>query len=227
MDILNILKIVAAIITVLFAFIAGYIELRKNPDYWLNRWFAIFFIFGAFGFLAYTIYHLAILEPYLIILIMITAQILYSFAIISLIMTVFILEKSEKIAMTPKYLGIITVLFIISIFGFFIWTPTLNMERYDQGIVDTETPTGWFIFVNAWRLILFVFVLYKYAIVAKSTQGVPRKQVLWFFAGSFMVILGVIFNLIGGVFSSIIIEILSLIAFDIGVAFIVNGFLIK
>ena len=227
MDVYNIIKIVASVITVIFAFIAGYIELRKNPEYWLNRWFAIFFISGASGFLAYSIYHLATLNPSAIISIMITAQILYSFAVISLIMTVFILEKSEKLAMTPKYLGITLILFIISIFGFFIWTPTLNMERYRQGIVDTETPTGWFIFVNAWRLILFVFVLYKYAIVAKSTQGVPRKQVLWFFAGSSIVIIGVVLNLVGGVLSSVLIEILGMIAFSIGVAFIVNGFLIK
>jgi hypothetical protein len=101
------------------------------------------------------------------------------------------------------------------------------MERYEQGIVDTETPTGWFIFVNVWRLILFSFVLYKYAFIAKSTQGVPRQQVLWFLAGSFIVILGVIFNLIGGILSSIIIEILGMIAFGVGVAFIVNGFQIK
>ena len=58
MDVLNILKITASIITVIFSFIAGYIELRKNPDYWLNRWFAISFVSFAFGFLAYTIYHI-------------------------------------------------------------------------------------------------------------------------------------------------------------------------
>ncbi len=227
MDVFNILKITASIITVIFAFIAGYIELRKNPDYWLNRWFAMFFVSNAFGFLAYTIYHINTLQPYLIIPIMITAQFLYSFAIISLVMTVFILEKSEKLAMTPKYLGIVMVLYITLTFGFFIWTPTLNMERYKQGIIDTETPIGWFLFVNVWRLVLFIFVLYKYVIVAKSTQGVPRKQVLWFFAGSFMFIVGILLNLIGGIAGSILIEILGLIAFNVGVVFVVKGFLIK
>ncbi|MFX1340893.1 MAG: hypothetical protein ACFFDK_19945 [Promethearchaeota archaeon] len=227
MDIYNILKIITSIITVIFTLIAGYIELRKNPDYWLNRWFAIFFVSAAFGFLAYTIYHINTLEPYFIIPIMITAQFLYNFAIISLVMTVFILEKSEKLAMTSKYLGRMAILFTISIFGYFIWTPTLNMERYKQGIIDTETPIGWFIFVNIWRLVLFIFVLYKYAIVAKSTQGVPRQQVLWFFAGSFIVIVAILLNLIGGIIGSILIEILGLIAFDVGVVFVVKGFLIK
>jgi len=227
MDVLNILKIIASIITVIFALIAGYIELRKNPEYWLNRWFAIFFISAAFGFLAYSIYHINTLEAYLIIPIMITAHFLFNFAIISLVMTVFILEKSEMLAMTSKYLGIVTVLFIISIFGYLIWTPTLNMERYEQGIVDTETPLGWFLFVNIWRLVLFIFVLYKYAIIARTTQGVPRQQVLWFFAGSFIVIVGILFNLIGGILGSILIEILGQIAFNIGVVFIVKGFLIK
>jgi hypothetical protein len=227
LDVLNILKIITSIITVIFALFAGYIELHKNPDYWLNRWFAIFFLSAAFGFLAYTIYHINTLEPYLIIPIMIIAQFLYNFAIISLVMTVFILEKSEMLAMTSKYLAIITVLYIISIFGFFIWTPSLNMERYKQGIIDTETPLGWFLFVNIWRLVLFIFVLYKYAILAKSTQGVPRQQVLWFFAGSFIVIVGILFNLIGGILGSILVEILGLISFDVGVVFIVKGFLIK
>jgi hypothetical protein len=101
------------------------------------------------------------------------------------------------------------------------------MERYKQGIIDTETPLGWFLFVNIWRLVLFIFVLYKYAILAKSTQGVPRQQVLWFFAGSFIVIVGILFNLIGGILGSILVEILGLISFDVGVVFIVKGFLIK
>jgi hypothetical protein len=227
MDVYNIIKIVASIITVIFAFIAGYIELHKNPDYWLNRWFAIGFLAFSFGLLAYSIYHIPTLEPYLIIMIMITAQFLYNIAIISFVMTIFILDKSEKLAMVPKYLGIITVLYIVSIFGFFIWTPTLNMERYNQGIIDTETPLGWFLFVNIWRLALFIFVLIKYGIIAKGTQGVPRQQVLWFFAGSFIVIVGILFNLIGGILGSILIEILGLIAFNLGIAFIVKGFLIK
>ena len=227
MDVFNIIKIIASIITLIFAFIAGYIELHKNPDYWLNRWFAIVFISWAFGTLAYTIYHIQTLEPYFIIPIMLMAQFLYNFAIVSFLMTVFILEKSEKLAMTTKYLGIVVVLYIISIFGYFIWTPTLNMERYRQGIVDTETPLGWFLFVNVWRLALLVFVLYKYAIIAKSTQGVPRQQVLWFFAGSSIIIVGLLFNLIGGILGSIIVEILGMITFNIGIAFIVKGFLIK
>ena len=86
MDVYNIIKIVASIITVIFAFIAGYIELRKNPDYWLNRWFAIGFLAFAFGLLAYSVYHNPTFEPYLIIMIMLIAQFLYNIAIISFVM---------------------------------------------------------------------------------------------------------------------------------------------
>ena len=93
MDILNLIKIIAAIITVVFGFIAGYVELRLDPKNWLNRWFALFFISTSLGFLAYTIYHFILFNPHIVIPIMISAHILLNFAAISLVMTVFILEK--------------------------------------------------------------------------------------------------------------------------------------
>ena len=227
MDLLNWLKVITAIITVIFSFIAGYIELRKNPKYWLNRIFALFFSSVAMGFLLYTIYHLILTNANIIVPIMVTAQILYNFGIISCLMTVFILEKSEKIAMTPKYLGFCFVIFIAISFGFFIWIPTLNIEEYKQGIVDTETPLGWFLFVNVARLVIFIFVLYKYAIITMHSEAQTKKRVIWFFYGALVGIIGVILNLIGGILSSVIIEILGLVSFDIGEILIVKGFLIK
>ena len=157
---------------------------------------------------------------------MITAQFLYSFAIISLVMTVFILEKSEKLAMTPKYLGIMMVLSIISIFGFFIWTPTLNMERYKQGIIDTETPIGWFLFVNILRMALFGYALFKYAMITKKTEDEAKQRMRWFFIGILISIIGLVFNLLGGILKNTLIEILALILFNIGTITIVKGFFI-
>ena len=226
MDILNLLKIITAIITVIFAFIAAFIELHKDPKFWLNRWFALFFSSFALGFLFYTIYHIITSNSSVIIPIMITGQILLNFSVICLLMTVFILEHSEEIAMTSKYLGIAMVLFVISIFGYFIWTPTLNMERYKQGIVDTETPLGWFIFVNILRLIIGIYALFKFAQLAVKTEGKSKQRVFWFFMGCFFIITGTLLNLFGGILGSILIEILGLVAFDIGTIMIVKGFLI-
>jgi len=227
MDVLNLIKIIAAIITVVFAFIAGYIELRLDPKNWLNRWFALFFISTSLGFLTYTIYHFILFNPHIVIPIMISAHILLNFAAISLVMTVFILEKYEKIAMSFRYFGMMMILFIIMSFGYFIWTPTLNMERFNQGIVDTDTPLGWFIFVKSILFVLFIFVLYKYAKIAKNLEGESKKRISWFFVGVFIVFIGLIFNLLGGISHSILIEILGLICFDIGAIIVVKGFLIK
>ena len=51
-------KVITAIILVVMGIIVGIIEIRKNPEYWLNRFFAAFFIIGSFGFLSYTVYHI-------------------------------------------------------------------------------------------------------------------------------------------------------------------------
>lgn len=227
MEIQNFLKVITAFITVIFAFVAGYIELKKNPKYWLNRWFATFFVSLSFGFLFYTIYHLMTADPTLIIPFMITAQMLYNFAIISLLMTVFILEYSEKIAMSKKYLSIALILWVLSFFGYFIWVPTINMENYAQGVVDTETPAFWAIYVNIWRVAIAAFVLYKFAKIAMNTEGKSKQRVLWFLWGSVVVVIAMFLNTIGGLLSSLWIEIFSLIGFDIGIVMIVKGFLIK
>lgn len=227
MDLFNILKITSSIITVIFAVIAAYIELRKNPNYWLNRWFAIFFISIALGFFMYTFYHFILNNAIIIIPMMVTAQILYNFGVAVLLMTVFILKHGEKKGMRKKYLGITFAFFIVSIFGYFIWIPSLNMERYAQGIVDTETPLFWYVFVSVVRLALFGFVFYQYAKIARFTEGIAKKRVIWFLRGSFVALIGIILNMVGGVLSSLLVEILGLIAIDIGIIGIVNGFLIE
>ena len=48
---LNLIKTIVASISVIIALIAGFIELRLNPDSWLNRWFALFFYLGSDGIL--------------------------------------------------------------------------------------------------------------------------------------------------------------------------------
>jgi hypothetical protein len=227
MDISNLLKIITAFITVIFAFLAAYVELRKNPDYWLNRWFALFFSSIALGFLTYSIYHINTVDPTFIIPLMILAQALYNFGLVSLVMCVFILDHSEKEAMTSKYLGIIICLFIISIFGYFIWVPTLNMERFKQGIVDTDTPLGWFVFVNIFRIALFIYVLFKFYIIFTHTEGKTKMSVRWFFYGAIICIIGIVLNMLGGIVSSLWIEIFGLIALDIGIITTVKGFLIE
>ncbi|MFW9829702.1 MAG: hypothetical protein ACFFEY_19165, partial [Candidatus Thorarchaeota archaeon] len=163
-----ILEMIIVGITVIITFIGGFIELRLNRTNWLNRWFALFFYSASFGFLLYLIYHLIFCGgcESLIISIRIPAQIFFNFIPISLVMTVFILEKSQKVAMSIKYFGTMMILFILMSFGFFIWRPSLNLSLYEQGMVDTLT-TGaaliWFSLVNLLRISLAIYVICKYA----------------------------------------------------------------
>jgi len=228
MDPLNIIKIIAALITVVIALIAGFMELRLNPKFWLNRWFFIFFISTSLGFLIYTIYHLVPLitmNTQIITPLAITAQIFFNFIPVSLVMTVFILEDYKKIAMDFSHLGIMIIIFIIMSFGYFIWSPTLDNIDYIKSIVDTTTPRGWFIFVNILRIALFIYAIVKYAIMTRKVEEDTRKRIYWFFAGITLVIVGLLVNLLGGLFEFILLEILALIAINIGILIITKGFL--
>ena len=229
MDLLNLLKIITAIITVVIAFIGGFLELRLNPKNWLNRWFVLFFMSASLAFLTYSLYHLItdVPDPVPVIIpIMLTTQVLYNFAPVTLVMTVFVLEKYEKIAMSLKYLGTMMVLFIIMSVGYFILIPELNMVDYTAGIVNTETNRGLFIFVNLIRIALFLYVVYRYAMINKKVEQETKKRVQWFFIGVLLITGGVFINLIGGLIDSIELEILALIFIDIGIGVIVRGFFV-
>ncbi len=226
MDLLNLLKIITAAITVIIAFTVGIIELRLNPDNILNRWFFLFFISTSLGFLAYTAYHFILFNADLVIPIMITAHIIINFIPISLVMTVFIIEKYKKIAMSFRYLGIMIVLFVIMSFGYFVWIPELNTTDYSNGIVNTETRTEWFIFVNFARILLFAFVVYKYAKITRKIGEDTKKRIQWFFMGIIIAIIGLLINLVGGMLKWIPMEIIALIAVDIGIVLVFKGFLL-
>ncbi|KKN48091.1 hypothetical protein LCGC14_0656230 [marine sediment metagenome] len=154
-----------------------------------------------------------------------TAQMFYNFAPVSLVMTVFVLEKYEKIAMSPKYLGTMLVLFIIMCVGYFILIPEVNLSVY-PGIVDTITNKYLFIFVNLIRIALFIYVVYRYAMVVKKVEKETKKRIQWFFMGVTIIAIGVFVNLIGGLIGNILFEILALIILDIGMGSIVKGFFV-
>ncbi|MHA2366885.1 MAG: hypothetical protein ACXAC7_23235 [Candidatus Hodarchaeales archaeon] len=240
-DTLLLIKIIVASVTVLIALVAGFIELRLNPKSWLNRWFALFFISSALGFFTYTFYHSINTGDFyadqgIIIPMLITTQILLNIPALCLVMTVFILEKYKKIALNYKHLGtMIALLFIMSI-GYFIptLTPYLNQEDYNNNIINTETNDYLSIFVNILRLILFVYVIFKYTKITQKVEEDTKKRIQWFFRGVIIIIVGVIINLIGGIFGvtllgaigETLIEVLALILLDIGIFLIVKGFLI-
>jgi hypothetical protein len=226
MDALNLIKIIAAFITVIISLIVGIRVFSLNRNNWLNRWFALFFASGSLGFFFYTIYHLITNNASTIIPLMITAQFFFNFLCISLLMTVLILEKYEKIAMSLKYIASIIVLFIIMSVGYLIWPPKLDQTSYANGIVNTETSIGLLLFVNLLRIIICILVVYRYTLISNKLEGDHKKRIQWFYAGIIIVVFGLFFNLLGGYLNSIIIEIVALFAIDIGSIVIFKGFLI-
>jgi len=233
LDPLNILKIITTIITAVIALIIGLRVLLLNKRDLLNRWFALYFVSSSLGFLIYAIYHLILDNSDIIIPLMITAHIFFNFNSISLVMTLFVLEKHTKIAMSMKYLGTMLVLFFIMSIGYFIFLPHLDMSLYALRIVDTHTPLGWLIFVNAVRILLTIYAAYRYIGISKKIEDDTRKiegetknRIKWFSLGVILFIFGIIINLTGGIFSSIVLEILALIIIDIGALIVLKGFLI-
>ena len=227
MDPINITKIITAALTVVISFTVGFHVIRLDPTKLLNRWFTLFFISSSLGFLFYTIYHLILNNSQLVIALMVTAQIFFNLIFFSLMMTVFILEKFEKVAMSVKYLGTMITIFIIMSAGYFIWMPKLNMTRYTQGIIDTETPLPWFGIIISIRAILLFYVVYRYAIMSRKLEGEIKKRVQWFFIGVVFIIIALLIDLIGGASGFILIEALALIAVDVATLTIFKGFLVK
>ncbi|MFW9820881.1 MAG: hypothetical protein ACFFE5_14835 [Candidatus Thorarchaeota archaeon] len=227
MDINNLIKIIAAVFTFILAIIVGIRVYTLNPRESLNRWFTLFFISTSLGFLIYTIYHLILDNQFVIVPLMVTAHIFFNFIPVSLVMTVFLLEKYKKGAMSFKYFGTMMILFIIMSFGYLVWPPELNLTSYALGIVNTETPPFLFIFVNLIRAGLSIYVVYKYAMITKKMEGDIKKKVQLFFIGIIFVIIAVIINLVGGIIEVVILEVIALITIDIASIVILKGFLLK
>ncbi|NHJ22654.1 MAG: hypothetical protein EAX91_17035 [Candidatus Lokiarchaeota archaeon] len=227
MDPLNLLKIVTTITTAIIALIIGLRILSLNRRDLLNVWFTLYFMTSSLGFIFYAVYHLIFNNANIIIPLMITAQILFNLNSISLIMTVFALEKYSQIAMSVKYFGTMTVVFFVMTIGYFLFPPYLDMGDYALDIVNTHTPPGLFIFVNAIRLLLAVYAVLRYIIITKKLEGKTKKKVKWFILGVLVLIMGLFTNLLGGLLSLIVVEVVALIIVDIGAILVLKGFLIK
>ena len=117
------------------------------------------------------------------------------------------------------------ILFVIMSFGYLIWVPTLDLTDYSNNIVNTQTPRELLIFVNLIRILLFVFVVYKYAKITRSIGEDTKKRIQWFFTGVIFATCGLFINLVGGVLDWIPLEIIALIVVDIGIVLVFKGFL--
>lgn len=228
---LNEAKIVLAVLTVVVGSVSAIVEIKKNPDYWLNRFFAMFFLFAALGFSGFTAYHLITWDEDLTLAIMVTTNVLLNFSLACLLMTEFILQYSEVIAIKPKYLLITLGLFLTSIIGYAIAYPTLDMVEYAAGEVNTHTDIYLLAYVTLYRLGIVFFVLIKFISLVKQAQAEKvKKQLKLFSIGMIFIILGITLFLLGNLVTGtvgILMEIVGQICLNIGMIEIARGFLVK
>ncbi len=230
MEPLTIIKIILGILLVLVGVTSAYLGIRKNPNYWLNRFFALFFTFASLGFFGFVLYHLILNSAVWVIRIMITTNFLLNLCLACLLMTEFILEYSEKSAMTPKYLLITLGLYLSSILGYFIWFPTVDEDNYAIGEINTHTKPILLIYVSIYRLAIAFYVLIKFIILVKKAQDVRvRKQLRFFMIGMIFIIIGIALFLFGNIAGNIgiILEIVGQISLNIGMIEMLQGFLVK
>jgi len=224
-------KIVLAVLTVIVGLISAIVEIRKNSDYWLNRFFAMFFLFAAMGFSGFTAYHLITTDPDLTLAIMVTTNVLLNFSLACLLMTEFILQYSEVIAMKPKYLLITLGLFLTSIIGYAIDYPTLDMTEYALGDVNTHTGIFLLAYITLYRLGIVIFVLIKFISLVKQAEAEKvKKQLKLFSIGMIFIIFGITLFLLGNLVTGnvgIIMEIVGQVCLNIGMIEIARGFLVK
>ena len=229
---LNWLKIGVAIGTVLTAVICGTIVIRKNPRYWLNRFFTGFYLSGAIGFLFYTIYHIYGIYKPAIIPLMIIGHVFMNFGLSCLLQTEFILEHSSKEAMTFPYLALSGGLFLISCAGYvFTGIVTLDETQYSNKIIDTHTNIYWQIIVNLYRLGVFLYIIIKYSIISKKAKGATKDKLRIFSISLVIAMGGIILNLAAGVifsgYAEYSIEIVGMISFMVGLVVMLRAFLLK
>ena len=228
---LNEAKIVLAVLTVIVALISAVVEIKKNPDYWLNRFFALFFLFVALGFGGFSAYHLITWDENLTLAIMVTTNVLLNLSLACLLMTEFILQYSEVIAIKPKFLIITFVLFLTSIIGYAIDYPTLDMGEYAVGEVNTHTGIFLLAYITLYRLGIVFYVLFKFINLVKQAEGEKvKKQLRLFSIGMIFIIIGIALFLVGNLITGtigIILEIVGQVCLNIGMIEIARGFLVK
>ncbi len=229
MHVVSILKISAALITVIIGFYCSYIELKKNSEYWLNRFFSLFFMATATGFFFYTLYHIILQNAILVIPFMITSQIMFQIGLSFLLMTEFVIEFSEKTAVSKKYLILSFTPVLLTLIGYMIWVPTLNMVDYDAGHVNTETPLGWFLVVFVYRIGILCFVLIKFMLLARTSTGKVKTQINYFAIGMGISVGATLLTILGGISGivGVILEIVGLLVFNLAVLFIIRGLSMK
>ena len=224
---LTFLKILLGFIIAFIGLTCAIIELMKKREL-LNWIFATFFIFAGIGFSLYVVYHSIFNNIDLVLAIMIICNISLNLSLSSLLLTSFIIEHGETNSL-KKYVIPIFILFLISIVGYYFWTPYVDVESYIDGEVNTHTPMGLLIFITLYRLALVFYVQIKFLKLIKNAEGETKKRLTSFSWGVFLFIIGIFLFLIGNIEGDIgsILEIIGQIFLSLGIIQTMKGLIRK
>ncbi len=202
LDPLTLLKIISSIALVIVAFTVAITLIKRNPRYWLHRFFALFFIANSVGFLFYIVYHFAT-DVSLAVGLIIVTQLLFNVAFTCLLMTWIIMRSSEKVAMKRPYLAAVLGLLAFTCIGYFIWVPTVDPVDFALGVVHSVIPIGWNIFTNAYRIGLLVLVISSYVKWSKKADEDMKRKMKLFVIGMSSVLVGLLCIFLAGFAESI------------------------
>lgn len=163
---------------------------------------------------------------------MVATNILLNFSLACLLMTEFILQHSEIIAIKAKFLIFTYGLFLTSVIGYGFAYPTIpDMILYGAGEVDTKTNPILLAYITLYRLAIVFYVLYKFISLAKKAESKKvKKQLKLFSIGMIFIILGILLFLVGNMITGtvgILLEIVGQICPNIGMIEVGRGFLVK
>ncbi len=213
MDVINILKSVGAVITLVIGLFCGIVELKKDSKSSLHRFLSGFYISCATGFLLYSLYHLIITNSAIVIPIMISSLLFIDFGIFCLVFAVLLIGYKEETVMTKWNLFFGLLIYLLVVSSYLIWTPTLNMEEYSNGFVDTDVPVIPNAIMSFYRMIAILFVIIRLIIIRRIVKNEKKKRIGQFILGNVFFFLGSMLFFIRGAW----LEIFGLIVINVGV----------
>ena len=195
MDTISIAKIVATLVTLVFCTLTGVLEIKKNPDYWLNRFFALFFFFNSLGMVTYASYHLVPDNVEAVEMLALFTQLFWNVGFCLLLLVVPILKHSETVAMKSNWPKFTLAFCIIITIGLILFPPFINdVELYlSTGEVHTDMVPRWWKYVaNIYKILILLYVLIEFSLLARHTTGEVRKQMKDFTIGVVLLISGIL-----------------------------------
>ncbi len=203
LDPLTVVKIISSIALVIVAVSVAITLIKRNPRYWLHRFFALFFIANSVGFLFYIVYHFVTDNISFAIGLIIATQLLFNVSFACLLMMWLIMRSSEKVAMKRAYLAAVLALLAFTCIGYFIWVPTVDPVEYALGVVHSVIPMGWNIFTNAYRIGMLALVISSYVKWSKKAEEAMKRKMHLFVTGMTAVLIGILCIFLAGFAESI------------------------